>query len=176
MWATGFPTAALAWAGILYDMTINTALRYNTLHSLQHRQHTAWRSAKQRGLPAEQSPVQGSSTGAAWAGLRMLVSLPPCPVCPFCSKVLAVCLISLACIVCCVLCLRTVAGILRLKVFIPEHKVGSSCLAVHSQFAKKLPCVLPGCLGAEIAAVEEFSTAVPACLAAWYVACGAAAA
>ena len=28
MWAFGFPTAALAWAAVLYDMTINTALRW----------------------------------------------------------------------------------------------------------------------------------------------------
>jgi hypothetical protein len=27
MWAFGFPTAALAWSGILYDRTISTALR-----------------------------------------------------------------------------------------------------------------------------------------------------
>ena len=26
MWAFGFPTAALAWAGVLYDATIHTAL------------------------------------------------------------------------------------------------------------------------------------------------------
>lgn len=66
MWAFGFPTAALAWAAVLYDMTINTAL----------------------------------------------------------SKALAVCCIALACIFCVVLTLRTFAGILRLKVFIPEHKWG----------------------------------------------------
>ncbi|PSC70111.1 C4-dicarboxylate ABC transporter [Micractinium conductrix] len=66
MWAFGFPTAGLAWAAVLYDMTVNTAL----------------------------------------------------------SKVLAVCLIALACIICVVLVLRTCAGILRLKVFIPEHKWG----------------------------------------------------
>lgn len=28
MWAFGFPIAALAWAAILYDATINTALRW----------------------------------------------------------------------------------------------------------------------------------------------------
>ena len=27
MWAFGFPTAGLAWAAVLYDMTVNTALR-----------------------------------------------------------------------------------------------------------------------------------------------------
>jgi len=66
MWAFGFPTAGLAWAAVLYDLTVQTAL----------------------------------------------------------TKVLAVCLISLASIVCFVLTLRTYTGILRLKVFIPEHKWG----------------------------------------------------
>lgn len=66
MWAFGFPTAGLAWAAVLYHMTVHTAL----------------------------------------------------------SKVLAVALIALACLVCAVLVLRTTAGILRLKVFIPEHKWG----------------------------------------------------
>lgn len=37
------------------------------------------------------------------------------------SKVLAVCLIALACIANVVLVARTCAGVLRLKVFIPEH-------------------------------------------------------
>lgn len=44
---------------------------------------------------------------------------PPPP--PLCSKVLAVCLIALACIANVVLVARTCAGVLRLKVFIPEH-------------------------------------------------------
>jgi tellurite resistance protein len=63
MWAWGFTSAALSWAAVLYDLTIDTAL----------------------------------------------------------SKVLAVCLIALACIINVVLVARTCAGVLRLKVFIPEH-------------------------------------------------------
>lgn len=66
MWALGFPTAALAWAAVLYHQTIGSAL----------------------------------------------------------SKVLAVVLVALACVVAFVLVLRTLAGIARLKVFIPEHKWG----------------------------------------------------
>jgi lysylphosphatidylglycerol synthetase-like protein (DUF2156 family) len=66
MWAWGFTSAALSWAAVLYDLTIDTAL----------------------------------------------------------SKVLAVCLIALACIINVVLVARTCAGVLRLKVFIPEHKWG----------------------------------------------------
>ena len=48
---------------------------------------------------------------------------PPVPA-PARSKVLAVCLVVVACLVCAVLVLRTLAGIARLKVFIPEHKWG----------------------------------------------------
>jgi len=66
MWAFGFPTAALAWAAVLYDATVQTAL----------------------------------------------------------TKVLATCLVALASIVAFVLTVRTYTGILRLKVFIPEHKWG----------------------------------------------------
>ena len=66
MWAFGFPTAGLAWAAVLYDLTIQTAL----------------------------------------------------------SKVLATCLVALASICGFVLTVRTYIGILRLKVFIPEHQWG----------------------------------------------------
>lgn len=66
MWAWGFPTAALAWAALLYDATVNTAL----------------------------------------------------------TKVLAVALIALACMTCLVLAFRTLGGICRLKVFVPEHRWG----------------------------------------------------
>ena len=66
LWAFGFPTAALAWAAVLYDLNIATAL----------------------------------------------------------TKVLATCLIALASIAAFVLTVRTYTGILRLKVFIPEHKWG----------------------------------------------------
>ena len=66
MWAWGFPTAALAWAAILYDATVNTAL----------------------------------------------------------TKVLAVALMALSCLIVFILSFRTLAGIMRLKVFVPEHRWG----------------------------------------------------
>ncbi|KAL4537156.1 hypothetical protein Ndes2526B_g04932 [Nannochloris sp. 'desiccata'] len=66
MHAFGFPTAALAWAAVLYDGTVQTAL----------------------------------------------------------TKVLAVVCICVACVISFVLTMRTLAGIARLKVFIPEHKWG----------------------------------------------------
>jgi hypothetical protein len=66
MWAWGFPTAALAWAGVLYDATVGTAL----------------------------------------------------------SKALAAALVAAACVACWVLSWRTLGGIFRRKVFVPEHKWG----------------------------------------------------
>lgn len=60
MWAFGFPTAALAWAGVLYDMTIDTALRW----AVQVARHT---------------PVL--LTGCSLAA-RTLFRVQPCPLLP----------------------------------------------------------------------------------------------
>jgi len=81
MHAFGFPTSALAWAAVLYDGTVQTAL----------------------------------------------------------TKILAVFCISVASLVTFVLTMRTMVGIARLKVFIPEHKWGPmSHLPLFQEAARNL--------------------------------------
>lgn len=70
------------------------------------------------GLPANVPPPAGIVLAPAEPSD---CSPPSLSIRPTRSKVLAVCLIALACIANVVLVARTCAGVLRLKVFIPEH-------------------------------------------------------
>jgi hypothetical protein len=142
MWVFGFPTAALAWAAVLYDMTINTALRWGAYSEscclLQ------WRA--QGGRPTTPLPatVPAAPLPQPLFPLHVPILAWPLPCARrLCSKALAVCCIALACIFCVVLTLRTFAGILRLKVS-QSHGVSvlPACLPANQPAMAGLFCQL----------------------------------